>query len=351
MRVVILYSELAEYSISCFRALSNEAEILLVHWPVNPEAPFKCDLSFCESFSRETLSGGELRKLVSDFDPDIILCSGWMDKEYVKTCKSLKSKAVTILSMDNHWFGTFKQQVARIVSRFTIRRAFDFAFVPGLVQKHYAMKLGYKSEEVKTGFYAADLSRFDAFRKAISMNRSSLPKRFLYLGRYVDHKGVFDLWNAFKRIRIDAPEWELWCVGTGEAYDRRVESEGIKHFGFVQPSELEPILAGSSVYILPSHFEPWGVSVQEMAAVGFPMILSDEIGSREAFLKEGENGYVFQSANVAELEKSMRNFITMNDSEISAMGQVSLDNAHSITPTTWSETLLSFHGLKEKMQK
>ena len=31
--------------------------------------------------------------------------------------------------------------------------------------------------------------------------------------------------------------------------------------------------------------------------------------------------------------------------------QVSLDNAHSITPTTWSETLLSFHGLKEKMQK
>jgi glycosyltransferase involved in cell wall biosynthesis len=348
MKVVILYSELAEYSVSCFRSLSSEAEIMLVHWPVNPEAPFQMDLSFCRTISRETVSNNELEQVVAEFEPGIILCSGWMDKGYLKTCKSMKSRSVTVLSMDNHWFGTLKQQVARLVSKFTIRQAFDFAFVPGLVQKQYAMKLGYKSNEVKTGFYAADLARFDGYQNSISLNRTSVPKRFLYLGRYVDHKGVFDLWEAFKRIRKDAPDWELWCVGTGEAYDRRVESEGIKHFGFVQPSELEPILAECSVYVLPSHFEPWGVSVQEMAAVGFPMILSNEIGSREAFLEEGENGYVFQSASVTDLEKSMRNFIAMNESEIKAMGQVSIEKAHGITPETWSKTLLSFHGLKEK---
>ena len=55
---MILYTELAQYSIACFKALSRlDVNLLVVHWPINAEAPFKLDLSFIDShYSRDQLS-------------------------------------------------------------------------------------------------------------------------------------------------------------------------------------------------------------------------------------------------------------------------------------------------------
>ena len=210
---------------------------------------------------------------VSTFQPDLILSSGWMDKDYVEVCRKMRGQSVTVLSLDNHWTGSAKQQVARLVAPFTIRRAFAKAYVPGEEQRQYALRLGFEEGEIRTGFYSADTQKFDGFYGQLSAGKkNALPKRFLYLGRYVEHKGIFDLWSAFAKYRQAGGDWELWCVGTGDQYAQRVEGEGIRHFGFVQPSEMLPILEGCGVYILPSHFEPWGVSVHEMGVAGFPML-------------------------------------------------------------------------------
>ena len=56
-----------------------------------------------------------------------------------------------------------------------------------------------------------------------------------------------------------------------------------------------PILQGCGVYILPSHFEPWGVSVHEMGVAGFPMLaLPDAIGAlARPSSKKGRTGRSF----------------------------------------------------------
>lgn len=345
LKILILYSELAEYTISCLKALKQkpEVELMLVHWPLNPEAPFKFDLSFCDRvISRELISDQDLLTQATSFAPDLVLSSGWMDKGYLAVCQKQRRNAVTVLSMDNHWNGTVKQHMARLVSAFTIKRAFSHAFVPGQVQKEYALKLGFESKRIKTGFYSADVEKFQTYYEELQRSKSTFPKRFLYLGRYVRHKGIFDLWEAFIRLQSKKDDWELWCVGTGEEFENRVEHPKIKHFGFVQPSELLPILKETSVYILPSHFEPWGVSVQEMAIAGFPLLLSDEIGSKEAFLHEGENGYVFKSGSAEQIFEAMNKITELSEQGILSMSKKSHDLGVVNTPENWANTLLSF---------
>ncbi|MEZ4722069.1 MAG: glycosyltransferase family 4 protein [Flavobacteriales bacterium] len=341
-RVTILYSELADYTLACLKALvAHEVDLLLIHWPINPEAPFQLDLSFCEHYSRDTLTDTQLEEIVLKNNPGIILCSGWMDKGYVNVCKHFYKKIPTVLSMDNHWIGSWRQIFASMMAPFTIQRAFNAAFVPGAVQKQYALKLGFSENHVRTGFYSADVDRFWKYHTETEKAKK-LPKRFLYLGRYVKHKGIFDLWEAFRRFHQKHSDWELWCVGTGDQFDSRVESEGIRHFGFVQPDRMLPILRETGVYILPSHFEPWGVSVHEMAAAGFPMLLSDKIGAREAFLFDKENGAVFQSGSVESILSKMKWIAGKTDEELLQMSNRSHALGLMNTPGIWAEKLLSF---------
>lgn len=343
-RIVILYTELADYTIACLKALKQkQAEILLVYWPVKAEAPFQFDLNFIDHvFSRENLSDELLLKKVKSFQPDLILSSGWMDKGYYAVCKALKNKSVTVLSMDNHWTGSIKQQVASFLAPFTLKRAFSKAFVPGQVQKQYALKLGFKESDIKTGFYAADVSKFNLYYQEIQATRNEFPKRFLYLGRYVRHKGIFDLWQAFSTFRKANSDWELWCVGTGDDFENRMEADGIRHFGFIQPDQLLPILKQVGIYILPSHFEPWGVSVQEMAIAGLPLLLSDKIGSKEQYLKHGVNGFEFESISPESLLKRMKMMADLDSEKLNEMSKQSHNLGLRITAENWADQVLSF---------
>ncbi len=133
---------------------------------------------------------------------------------------------------------------------------------------------------------------------------------------------------------------ELWCVGAGDEWDNKVEHEKIQHFGFVQPAELQKYIEQTSVYILPSKFEPWGVSVQEFAISGFPMIVSDAVGSGEKYLKE--NGFIFKAGDSGALKQVMMKFMKMNDKELIEMGKGSHKIGMSFTNKMWAENARSF---------
>lgn len=340
--IVILYSELAQYFISCVERLATDynGSVYVVHWPVNPEAPFQFRFPDNVSFvPKKEVS--DLLQYVKDKHPEIVVSVGWMDKDYVSVCGALKSKCHTVVSLDNHWNGGVKQRLATIVSPFILRNKFSHAWVPGPPQEKFARKLGFKS--ILKSYYSADVALFDEiYAKSIEQKKTQFPRRILYVGRYMKHKGIYEMWQAFldvrKRLNSD---WELWCVGTGSDFDNRVEEEGIKHFGFIQPSELDQIVAEAGVFILPSKFEPWGVVVHEYALAGFPLLLSTTVGAADAFLVEGKNGYSFHPENEQELQSAFEKIMTKNQEELMLMSDESRKLAFSITPQTWSDNLLS----------
>ena len=94
------------------------------------------------------------------------------------------------------------------------------------------------------------------------------------------------------------------------------------------------------VFVLPSHKEPWGVVVHEMAASGLVLLCSDKIGAATSFLKEGENGFTFEHKNSESLYKALSKVTELEDSEILKMGNHSLKMAQKITPEKWAQTAI-----------
>lgn len=343
---VFLYTELAAYTIACLKDLSARGvKITVMRYPVNKEAPFQFDLPAEIQFtnSRE-LSYAELETAVENANPSVIFCSGWIDKNYLKICKKYSGKIPTVLAFDTHWRGDIRQVIASLISPFYLKRKFSHAWVPGEVQKKYAMKLGFLPDKIYKGFYCADTDHFgELYKKFRNKKENAFPKRFLYVGRYYDFKGIRDLWKAFAELHEEQPnEWELWCLGTGDI--EPVEHPFIRHFGFVQPDKMDAFISESGVFVLPSHFEPWAVAVHEFACCGFPLVCSSAVGAGEQFIAEGRNGYTFRSADVRELKEKLRQVINLPAETLNLMGERSTELAATITLKSWSETVLHIAG-------
>lgn len=343
--ILILYTELAGYTLASLEALrkAGNVSVHVMRWPVNNEAPF--DFSFNDSikvYDRTEFSTEQLLKLADEIHPDLILCSGWTDKGYLAVCKVWRKTIPVVLAMDNKWQGTAKQQLARLISKFTIQRYFSYSWVPGRQQLLYAEKLGFAKDKIKTGFYTCDVDHFAKIHEETSPDKSKkFPHVFVYAGRYYDFKGVEDMWDAFIRLKQESRcDWKMVCLGVGNV--QPAVHPDISHEGFVQPDKLDDVMRRTGVFVLPSRVEPWGVVVQEFGAAGFPLLLSDAVGASDAFLHEGQNGFHFRSNDVDSLLMAMQSVVELPDEHLADMGKKSAEIACAINPQRWAQTLLSF---------
>jgi glycosyltransferase involved in cell wall biosynthesis len=68
--------------------------------------------------------------------------------------------------------------------------------------------------------------------------------------------------------------------------------------GDMAEKDLAQHYVGADVFALLSRHEPWGVVVNEAAASGLPLLLSDHVGAGRDLLVEGENGFVVPADDV-----------------------------------------------------
>lgn len=343
MKVLFLYTELADYFLKCCEQLAQKGEVHIIRWPVNKEAPFQFSHSSgIHIYDKNKFSFSQLEQLIREINPSIIICSGWIDKDYLKLTKPYFKRIPTVLTCDTHWRGSLKQYLAVVLSRFFLLNTFSQGWVPGTIQETYLRKLGFPKTAIRQGFYCCDLPKFNGVYEQTQVEkRKNFPKRFLYVGRYYDFKGLPDLWQAFIRLQNELPnEWELWCLGTGSL--EPVVHPKIKHFGFVQPKDLDPIVAQCGVFVLPSRFEPWGVVVQEYASAGFPLLISREAGAAEAFVVEEKNGYGFEAGNVEALVVALKKIVKLDEKNLTLMAEESHRLAQKINPSQWVNTVLHF---------
>ena len=307
--ILFLFTELSGYMLSCFKnASDNGFEIHVVNYQTNSEAPFEIDKSinkllfFYNKSHFDTLK--KLNDLVVELNPKLIFVSGWMDKLYFRFSIDRSNNFKKILLLDNIWLGSFKQNIWSFYFKYKYKSAFQTVWVPGFEHKRYANKLGFKDDEICDGLYTCNTKLFNSFHiNTHREKKSNFPKRFLYVGRYDDVKGLKELWESFINVvEKNDFKWELWCVGTGKLWDSRLKHPLIRHFGFVQPENLKDIIQESGIYVLPSRYEPWGVSLHEMVTSGMPVLISENIGSKIYFHKDKINGMSFSHSIKNDLE-------------------------------------------------
>lgn len=132
---------------------------------------------------------------------------------------------------------------------------------------------------------------------------------FLFVGRLVRDKGIFDLVKAFAMLNARHGQWELWMVGPDEeGLQASLQIEGqrlgarIRWFG--PTSVPERYMAAADVFVLPSYREGFGSVVIEAAACGIPTIAYRIDGLVDAIV-ENHTGCFVAVGNVKELSQMM----------------------------------------------
>lgn len=345
-RIVILFSRLSDYMINTFtkhtEVTHNSIQVYKKE-PINSQAPFKFDLQTSDVvFKNENeYSAQELLEDVKSFNPDLIICSGWSNKKYLHIVNYYHKVIPCVLTMDNQWLGTIKQGLGLIYSRVYLRPLFYKIWIPGEAQIGFAKKLGFSEKHIIKGWYVAN----DKFFTPV--NDTSFNKRFVFVGRYVLFKGILDLVESFIKLKNNFPnDWQLHCYGTGELVSELPLHQDIIHHGFVQPDDLVQEAKKGGVFVLPSHFEPWGLVIQEFALAGYPLVVSHKVGAASQFIKS-DNGLIFNTKNKSSLINALETIASKSDKELIAMGKNSQHYAEMINLNQWNKSLNNIFETKK----
>lgn len=164
---------------------------------------------------------------------------------------------------------------------------------------------------------------------------SSNPLTFIFVGRLLIEKGVFEFVDAAKLVKADYPEVEFIALGaideenpgalTKAQLDLLIDKKVLIYPG--QVSDVRPWLRQASVFVLPSYREGLPRSTQEAMAIGRAVITTDVPGCRET-VTDGVNGYIVKPWSAQDLAEKMKSFIS-NPDLVQKMGYASHEIAVS----------------------
>lgn len=346
MKILYLYEEVMGYTQATLRALATlGAELHVIHWDHKKITPFELAVNInVKLYKRSQLSRDEIINIALNLSPALTVVSGWNDKDYLLVSRALRQKSFqVVLALDGQWKGTVRQHFARFLGKINFFNNFySYAWVAGVHQYEYALKLGFSRRNIVYDLYSADLSLFQsAYNKRRMLKYTNYPHRFLFVGRFEKVKGIDTLINAWKILGNKKRDWELHLIGNGSLKTKLHPPPDVIIKDFMQPERLIEEIAEAGCFVLPSQSEPWGVVVHEFAASGVPMILSDVVGAASTFLISGANGYLFKFDDAQILANQMEKIINLPDKQLISMADLSHFFSRRITPLTSALNLLS----------
>ena len=233
-------------------------------------------------------------------------------------------------------------------------------FLPGgQNQKKYLQSYGVDERRIRIAQMTVDVARISRHMDAQGADKRRDVRRrlgladdafvFLYVGRLEPHKGVRDLLDAFGTLPA-GHHAQLAIVGDGTQTDLVQQAgramPGVRALGRLADDALLDAYLAADAAVLPSHFEPWGLVVNEAMAAGLPVIVSDRVGCGADLVHPGETGLIFPAGNVDVLRSAMQRLLgdrqLRERMSIEARRLISgwtLENEARIIISTWDELI------------
>jgi glycosyltransferase involved in cell wall biosynthesis len=202
--------------------------------------------------------------------------------------------------------------VKSLVLRHVIPQASGL-LVTGTLARDHALHYGARTDRITVFPNTVDIEAYRVAADRLRPERADIRRRLgideeavaiAQVGRLIPQKAPDDLLEAVARAGAVAERrLHLLFVGDGEmraSLERRAAQLGVDvtFTGFVQGDALLECYAAADVFALVSRREPWGVVVNEAAAFGLPLVLTEAVGAAADLLRDGENGTLVRSGDV-----------------------------------------------------
>lgn len=280
--------------------------------------------TFVKNISKNPNSGSfrgvinpTLNKEIEDWGADAILVFGWNHHSHFKAMRFFKGKIPVYFRGDSTLLDE-QAGVKTILRRFWLTYVYSFvdkALYVGTNNKQYFLKHGLKEKQLHFAPHAIDNGRFydkteeyqqkaDKWRTELNLKKNDFV--FLFVGKFEKKK------NPVLLIEIAAefPKYKFIFVGSGELEEEMKQKAGnnILFLPFQNQSMMPVVYRLGDVFVLPSQGpgETWGLAVNEAMACGKAVLVSEKVGCAVDLVRNGENGYIFESGKLNDLRNKIK---------------------------------------------
>jgi len=137
-------------------------------------------------------------------------------------------------------------------------------------------------------------------------------KKAIFVGRLSPQKGWHYLLDIWERVVAQRPDWTLHIFGDGEEkqqFEEALKQKGIKNIVRHEPTaEIMKEYLDSSVFLLTSVYEPFGLVIPEAMSCGLPVISFQGQGP-ESIITDGSDGYIIKAYDCDEYASKLLQLI------------------------------------------
>ncbi len=369
-KIVIVTEIIAPYRIPIFNALARRPEInlhvvflsendpTLRQWRVyKDEIRFDYEVlpSWRQRFGRyNVLVNWGVRSALNRVKPDVVLCGGYNYLASWAAAYWARTHRVPLVLWSESTAFDLRQRyrVVEFMKTRFLQLCTGFV-VPGASSLNYLKDLGIGEQRIFTAPNAVDTSLFSKFAEVARRDESQvrsrhhLPERyFLYVGRLVKAKGVFDLLDAYSQLKAEL-RGKVGLVFVGDGSDRdelmerasKIDPGTVQFLGFMHREELPAIYALADGLIFPTRSDPWGLVVNEAMACGLPVIATNVAGCALDLVSNDWNGFVISPGDVSQLALAMEKLATNSGLRVE-MGRRSREQIDAYSPAAWAEGMV-----------
>lgn len=253
---------------------------------------------------------------INHYQPHVLLVHGYSYQSHFKVMRYFKGKIPIWFRGDSTLLNE-RKDLKRIVKKIYLKWVYSFVdkvFYVGTNNKAYFKKYGLKENQLIFSPHAIDNERFaeDRMEEVAKLKQElgilASDITILYAGKFENVKNLFILIQAFKIIQ-PKHKVKLLLVGNGpqeQALKKLTnDTANILFMDFQNQQYLPVIYHSCDIFCLPSKSETWGLAINEAMAAGKAIIASDKVGCALDLVKNGINGYIFKSNDVADVQEKL----------------------------------------------
>jgi len=216
-----------------------------------------------------------LKNALKDLDTDIIITERAFYSSAVN--KYCKNQDILKIATDHNHHQSNKKYIKELIS--SVRNFDSLVVATPELRDFYKTKI----KDTKCVLIPNPLSHIPT-KKTTFANRN-----LISAGRLSPEKGFIDLINVMETVQDELPETKLFLLGDGpeksaiQTEIKRLNLEkSIVMPGFVRHEDIAPYFYDSSLFILTSHTEAFGLVLTEAMSYGLPCVAFDSASGARA---------------------------------------------------------------------
>ena len=289
-----------------------------------------------------------------------LLCLFLRRRRTIKAIKNCESDIIiSTRDLFNNWLGKYGSSKVKKIGWEHNHHHGNIKYASGVVKSvknldnlvlvSDSLKLFYKSEIKNAGYKCKCVSIPNVIESVPDILSSLEDSRVISVGRFSREKGMPDLIDVFYLAHKKNPNLKLDLVGDGaqknmvvdKVYQYGLERDVTVH-GFLSKEKIDNLLNKSSLYLMTSFTESFGIVLIEAMSHGVPCLAFSSAEGARDLIENGKNGYLIKDRDKEKMAEKLLELVDDKDKlkELGANArEKSLEYTTDVVKNKWLKLL------------